>query len=222
MALIRRGWVQTMLQAFPRPASTSASSTNCGSWVVFPQPVSPDTTTTCDPARAARKASFLEKAGSLFLKANIRCTWGFSIAALCASLRANPSRDSSGKVVAGRGGGSRRSTGCSATAEGGAGSPANRFSLKSTPPSPSGRRDGVVAAFFGSLPWGSPCSPLPPPLAGEGVREERLAVPRALATTLCMRSSISTCRSSRLLARSGRWLGSSRVLATITVVLPLP
>lgn len=40
MALIRRGCVQTILQPGPMPGS---SSRNCGTWVDFPQPVSPDT-----------------------------------------------------------------------------------------------------------------------------------------------------------------------------------
>lgn len=40
MALIRRGCVQTILQLGPMPGS---SRRNCGTWVDFPHPVSPDT-----------------------------------------------------------------------------------------------------------------------------------------------------------------------------------
>ena len=43
---IRRGWVQIMLQSEPRRLFISSSSMNCGSWVVLPQPVSPEMTRT--------------------------------------------------------------------------------------------------------------------------------------------------------------------------------
>lgn len=46
MADIRRGWVQIMLQSAPWRLSISSSRMNCGSWVVLPQPVSPDMTRT--------------------------------------------------------------------------------------------------------------------------------------------------------------------------------
>jgi hypothetical protein len=47
MAEIRRGWVQIMLHVAPRAASISDSRMYCGTWVVLPQPVSPEITTTC-------------------------------------------------------------------------------------------------------------------------------------------------------------------------------
>jgi hypothetical protein len=47
IADIRLGWVQIILQLAPRAASISDSSMYCGSCVVLPQPVSPETTTTC-------------------------------------------------------------------------------------------------------------------------------------------------------------------------------
>ena len=43
---IRRGWVQIMLQSEPRRLFISSSRMNCGSWVVLPQPVSPEMTRT--------------------------------------------------------------------------------------------------------------------------------------------------------------------------------
>lgn len=43
----RRGWVQIMLQSAPRKRDISSSKMNCGSCVVLPQPVSPETTNTC-------------------------------------------------------------------------------------------------------------------------------------------------------------------------------
>ena len=46
MADIRRGWVQIILQSAPFPFCISFSRINCGSWVVFPHPVSPETTRT--------------------------------------------------------------------------------------------------------------------------------------------------------------------------------
>lgn len=46
IADIRLGCVQTMLHAAPRFASISFSKINWGSWVVLPQPVSPETTIT--------------------------------------------------------------------------------------------------------------------------------------------------------------------------------
>lgn len=46
IADILRGCVQIMLQNAPRPDSVSDSSMYWGSWVVLPQPVSPDITMT--------------------------------------------------------------------------------------------------------------------------------------------------------------------------------
>ena len=45
MAEMRRGCVHTMDAS--TPAASAASSTNCGTCVVLPQPVSPEITTTC-------------------------------------------------------------------------------------------------------------------------------------------------------------------------------
>ena len=41
-AAMRRGWVQPIIPAAPRPAARHS----LGSWVVLPEPVSPATTTT--------------------------------------------------------------------------------------------------------------------------------------------------------------------------------
>lgn len=46
MAEILLGCVHMILQAAPRAASVSDSNIYCGSCVVLPQPVSPETTTT--------------------------------------------------------------------------------------------------------------------------------------------------------------------------------
>ncbi len=48
-ALILLGCVQTMLHLPPSPRSMRSSSTNWGTCVVFPHPVSPLRTTTCKP-----------------------------------------------------------------------------------------------------------------------------------------------------------------------------
>lgn len=47
IADILLGWVQIMLHTAPRAASVSDSNMYWGSCVVLPQPVSPETTTTC-------------------------------------------------------------------------------------------------------------------------------------------------------------------------------
>lgn len=46
MALMRRGWVQTTRQMEPNPRLMWSSRMNWVTWVVFPHPVSPLTTTT--------------------------------------------------------------------------------------------------------------------------------------------------------------------------------
>jgi hypothetical protein len=46
MAEILRGWVQIMLHFSPLPFFIASSNKNIGSWVDFPQPDSPHTTTT--------------------------------------------------------------------------------------------------------------------------------------------------------------------------------
>jgi len=60
-ALILLGCVQMMLHFPPSPRSMRSSSTNWGTCVVFPHPVSPLRTTTCDHDKAAQAR--LERAG---------------------------------------------------------------------------------------------------------------------------------------------------------------
>jgi hypothetical protein len=74
IAEIRRGCVQMMLVTPPRPASASASSINCGSCVVFPQPVSPLTTNTWDDFTASKSSARFAKAcnGECYSRANGR------------------------------------------------------------------------------------------------------------------------------------------------------
>ena len=52
IALIRRGWVQTILQPGPMLGS---SSRNCGTCVDLPHPVSPDTRHACADAGARER-----------------------------------------------------------------------------------------------------------------------------------------------------------------------
>ena len=58
MAATLLGWVHTMLTLLPWPLATASSIMNCGTWVVFPHPVSPDTTSTWLLEMVA-KSSFL-------------------------------------------------------------------------------------------------------------------------------------------------------------------
>ena len=65
-AEIRRGCVQMMLHRAPRPASISLSRMNCGSWVVFPHPVSPLITRTCAGKGAFVSSSHAAGGGARF------------------------------------------------------------------------------------------------------------------------------------------------------------
>ena len=59
-AAMRRGWVCPIRPRIPRPSSSAIF----GSWVVFPEPVSPATTTTCESRSAAAIWSRLWLTGS--------------------------------------------------------------------------------------------------------------------------------------------------------------
>ncbi len=57
---MRRGWVCAIRPARPSPSSRQIF----GSWVVFPEPVSPATTTTWCPRMAAAMSSLRATTGS--------------------------------------------------------------------------------------------------------------------------------------------------------------
>ena len=59
-----RGCVHTTFVVDASPAASARSRTNRGSCVVFPHPVSPETTRTCVPSSARKNASFAACAGS--------------------------------------------------------------------------------------------------------------------------------------------------------------
>mmetsp|Transcript_9152 Transcript_9152/g.22062 ORF Transcript_9152/g.22062 Transcript_9152/m.22062 type:complete len:202 (-) Transcript_9152:595-1200(-) len=201
MALILRGCVQMIPQAAPRPAAISSSRMNCGSCVVLPHPVSPETTTTCDEATAATSSAFLPNAGSFLRNSAMRWTLGVERALSCSrrrrSLRAAVAGD-------GRPGGS-------AGAEEPPGS-APQGSAPAADPRRSGPTAGFLAAGSGTALSRCMCPPGRSPLP-DGCS--------AITTICCMwRSMLIVC--SCCAARSARKSGSGRLLTTTTVFTPFP
>mmetsp|Transcript_42901 Transcript_42901/g.105797 ORF Transcript_42901/g.105797 Transcript_42901/m.105797 type:complete len:276 (-) Transcript_42901:1512-2339(-) len=140
MAAMRRGWVQMIEHSEPQPFSSACSRMYCGSCVVLPDPVAPETRMVRCPSSSRRSScARCEAAGRLARLARIEASEGSSRYRSRSYARCSSSRSS-------------RSTGRKAARASSASSP----SPSPQPPPPSASAPAVLATAVGVGPRSAP------------------------------------------------------------------